>query len=481
MPFIHDDFLLNGKKARRLYHEYASQQPILDFHCHLSPKTIAENRNFRDLTEISLDGDHYKWRLMRANGIPESLCSGDADPYERFLAWTRTVACTLRNPLYHWTHLELARYFGIYDLLTEETAPAIWSKAKELLQTDELAPQGILKKFDVKIICTTEDPLASLEYHEQMARSGCSTQVLPAFRPDPALRTHDPAAFNRWTDQLAACTGLKIARLPEFLEALRMRHQEFHEHGCRLSDHGLNHSFADPCSESEAAALFASLRSGTQLAFSESSKLNTFLMLFFGRLDAEKGWTKQLHLGALRNVNSRMLSALGLDTGFDGIGDWPQAASLAKYMDLLDREGALPKMILFNCNPTDNYLFAALAGCFQNGGTVGKIQFGSAWWFLDQKEGIEMQLNALSNCGMLPRFVGMITDSRSFLSFPRHEYFRRVLCNLLGEEMDRGLLPDDLALIGSAVKRICFDNAREYLCLPAAPNPVTAGPAPSLA
>lgn len=477
MPFIHDDFILNSKAARRLYHDYAAGQPVLDFHCHLSAKTIAENRNFRDLTEISLDGDHYKWRLMRANGVPERLCSGDADAYERFLAWARTVPYTIRNPLYHWTHLELARYFGIYELLNEQTAPAVWARAKKQLASAELTPQGILTKFGVKIICTTDDPLDSLEWHEKIERSDFTTQVLPAFRPDNALRTRDPRTFNQWTDGLAALAGLKLARLPEFLEALRLRHQYFHDHGCRLSDHGLNHCYADSCTEREAEPLFASLRSGAQLTLAESSRLNGFLMLFFGKLDAQKGWTKQLHLGALRNVNSRMLDLLGPDTGFDGIGQWPQAASLAAYLDHLDREEALPKMILFNSNPADNYAFAALAGCFQNGGSAAKIQFGSAWWFLDQREGIEMQLNALSNCGMLARFVGMITDSRSFMSFPRHEYFRRVLCNLLGNEMEKGLLPDDVELVGATVKRICFENAYEYLGLPAHVNLGAAGQA----
>jgi glucuronate isomerase len=476
MPFIHDDFLLNGARARRLYHDYSAAQPILDFHCHLSPKTIAQNDNFRDLAEISLDGDHYKWRVMRANGVPERLCSGNAGPYERFLAWARTVPCTLRNPLYHWTHLELARYFGIHELLNEQTAAGIWAQANELLQSDELTPQGILKKFNVRTICTTEDPVASLEFHEQLGRSGFPFRVLPAFRPDNALRTHDPRAFNNWTDQLAACAGVKIARLPDFLEALRVRHRDFHEHGCRLSDHGLNYCFADSCNEHEAELLFATVRSGTQLTSAESAKLNSFLMHFFGRLDAEKNWTKQLHLGALRNVNARMFDSLGADTGFDCIGDWPQAAALATYLDRLDREDALPRVILFNSNPADNYLFATMAGCFQNGGSGPKIQFGSGWWFLDQKEGIEMQLNALSNCAMLPHFVGMITDSRSFLSFPRHEYFRRVLCNLLGQEMEKGLLPDDEQLIGEMVKRICFDNAAEYLSLPAHADPLPVAP-----
>jgi glucuronate isomerase len=467
MAFINKNFLLQNETARHLYHTYAAQQPILDFHCHLSAKDIAENRRFRDLTEISLEGDHYKWRAMRANGVAERFCTGDASPYDKFQAWARTVPYTLRNPLYHWTHLELARYFDIHELLSERTASGIWQEANERLQSDELSTQGILKRFHVAVVCTTEDPITSLKYHEQIERSGLSTRVFPAFRPDKALRTQDPKVFNEWTDQLAATVGLKIVHLSDFLDALRARHDQFHQHGCRLSDHGLEFCYADPCSDREAEAIFRALRLGERPVPAESSKLNSYLMVFFGRLDAEKGWTKQLHLGALRNANTRMLESLGPDTGFDTMGDWPQAASLSAYLDRLVREDALPKMILFNVNPADNYLFATITGCFQDSDATGKIQFGSGWWFLDQKEGMELQLNALSNCGLLSRFVGMVTDSRSFLSFPRHEYFRRVLCNLLGEEMEKGLLPNDEQLIGTTIKNICFDNASEYLSLPA--------------
>ena len=474
MTFIHDDFLLQSEAARRLYHTYAAPQPILDFHCHLSPKVIAENRPFRDLTEICLEGDHYKWRAMRANGIPERFCTGDAEPYEKFLAWARTVPYTLRNPLYHWTHLELVRYFDIHELLDETTAPAIWRKANERLQGKELTPQGILRKFRVTTVCTTDDPVASLENHERIGREGSSVRVCPAFRPDGALRTTDAEAFNSWTNQLAACTALTINGLSDFLKAMRTRHNTFHEYGCRLSDHGLNHCFAEPCGDSEAESLFAALLSGKSLTPNESAKLNSYFMLFFGRLDAEKGWTKQLHLGSLRNINSRMLASLGPDTGYDAMGDWSQAAHLSVYLDRLEKENLLPKMILFNVNPVDNYLFATIAGCFQSGETAGKVQFGSGWWFLDQKEGIEMQLNALSNCGLLSRFVGMVTDSRSFLSFPRHEYFRRVLCNLLGDEMEKGLLPKDDVLVGGMIKSICFHNAAGFLALPTVPNSVPA-------
>lgn len=466
MAMINEDFLLQTRTARQLYHTYAANEPLLDFHGHLSPKVIAENRQFRDLTDICLEGDHYKWRLMRANGLAEEYCSGGRNPYDKFLAWARTVPRTLRNPVYHWTHLELARYFGIYDLLDERSAPAIWKRANEHLQGDELTPQGILKKFKVTALCTTDDPASSLEYHEQIEKSGFGTRVFPAFRPDNALRTQHPPAFNHWTDQLAARTGRKVAGLGDFENALRERHDEFHRHGCRLSDHGLNRCYAEQCSEGEASSLFARLRSGTELTVAESEKLNSYLMLFFGRLDAEKGWTKQLHLGAYRNVNSRMMEALGPDTGYDSIGDWSQSRALAQYLDRLDRVNALPKMILYNLNPADNYLFATMMGCFQSGDVPGKVQFGSGWWFLDQKDGIEMQLGALSNCGLLTRFVGMVTDSRSFMSFSRHEYFRRVLCNLLGDEMEKGLLPNDEDLLGETIRAICYGNAQEYLGLP---------------
>jgi glucuronate isomerase len=465
MAFIHDDFLLTSRAARRLYHDYAAAEPILDFHCHLPPNDIAQNRRFNNLFEIWLEGDHYKWRAMRANGVEERLCTGEAEPYEKFLAWARTVPYTLRNPLYHWTHLELKRYFGIEDLLNETTARAIWNWTLEALASDELRPQGILKKFRVKALCTTDDPTDDLAAHEKIAASGLETRVFPAFRPDKALAVNQPEAFNAWCDRLAEASNTDIGSLADFLDALKKRHDYFHARGCRLSDHGLEVCYSDPCPEATAAQIFEKVRSGRPADPAEKELFASYLMLFFGRLDAEKGWTKQLHLGAKRNINSLMYQMLGPDTGFDAMGDWPQIDALAGYLDRLNQEGALPKMILYNSNPVFNYAFATLTGCFQDGSVPGKIQFGSGWWHLDQKEGMEWQLNALANTGLLARFVGMLTDSRSFLSFPRHEYFRRVLCNLVGRDVETGEIPD-LELAGWMVRRICYTNAYEFLALP---------------
>jgi glucuronate isomerase len=466
MAFITDDFLLHGKTARRLYHTYAANQPILDYHCHLSPRDLADDRRFENLFEIWLEGDHYKWRAMRANGVPERYCTGDAAAYEKFLAWARTVPHTLRNPVYHWTHLELLRHFGIDELLDEQTAEGIWRRANARLSDADLSAQGILRRFGVASICTTDDPADTLEYHQRLARSPLDIPVYPSFRPDAALKTGVPDAFNRWVDRLGAASDISIARLPHLLDALRARHDRFHEHGCRLSDHGLEHCFAEDCSDQEAGRIFDRLRAGAPPGPAESSRFASYLMLFFGHLDAGRGWTKQLHLGALRNVNTRMLAAAGSDIGFDSIGDWRQAGMLGRYLDRLASEGALPKVIVYNVNPADNYAFATMIGNFQDGTAAGKVQLGSSWWFLDQKEGIEWQLNALSNTGLLSRFIGMITDSRSFMSYPRHEYFRRVLCNLLGAEVDRGELPADEALVGGLVQRVCFSNAASYLGLP---------------
>jgi glucuronate isomerase len=468
MEFITDNFLLQSETARYLYKTYAAGQPILDYHCHLSPKDIAENRRFSNLFEIWLQGDHYKWRAMRANGIPESYCTGDVEPYQKFLAWARTVPQTLRNPLYHWAHLELKRYFGIDDLLDENTAPDIWHYTNERLQGDGLSAQGILERFRVTTVCTTDDPTDSLQYHRQIRESGMATRVFPTFRPDRALRTADPASFNKWVDKLSCSSNVEIVRFTDFLAALRQRHEAFHQHGCRLSDHGLDQCYAETCTEAEASAAFVRVRSGQTLSREEADKFSSYLMIFFGHLDAEKGWTKQLHLGAYRNANGRMLNDHGRDMGFDSIGDWPQVQSLGRYLDSLDRAGSLPRTIIYNANPADNYAFAAMAGNFQDGKVAGKIQLGSAWWFLDQKDAMEKQLNALSNCGLLARFVGMVTDSRSFMSYPRHEYFRRVLCNLLGNEVERGELPDDEELVGNMIRRICYQNAVEYLSLPSA-------------
>ena len=466
MGFITEDFLLQGETARRLYHTYAADHPILDYHCHLPLRDLAANRRFTNLTEIWLEGDHYKWRAMRANGVPERYCTGDADPYEKFLAWARTVPATLRNPLYHWTHLELLRYFEVGELLDERNAPAIWHRAKACLAGPDLDAHGILRRFRVACVCTTDDPADSLALHERIASSSLATAVYPCFRPDAALGTHDARTFNEWIDRLGAAANVSISRLPHLLDALRARHADFHAHGCRLSDHGLERCPCAPCSEADASSIFDLVRAGADADPIDAERFASYLMVFFGRLDAERGWTKQLHLGAIRNVNTTMRLTLGPDTGFDSIGDVPQVGALTAYLDRLAREHALPKIIVYNLNPSDNYAMATLIGSFQDSAVAGKIQYGSGWWFLDQKEGIEWQLNALSNAGLLSRFIGMLTDSRSYMSYPRHEYFRRVLCNLLGTDVDRGELPRDDTLIGGLVQNICYANAAAYLGLP---------------
>ena len=468
MNFIHDDFLLRTRTARRLYHEFAADQPIFDYHCHLSPKDVAENRRFNNLFEIWLEGDHYKWRAMRSNGVAEKYCTGDATPEEKFLAWAGTVPHTIRNPLYHWTHLELKRYFGINELLDEKTAPRIWKKANERLATPALTTQGILKKFNVTHVCTTDDPVDNLEYHRQFAASGHSTRMLPAYRPDKALIVHQPAAFNDYVRQLSQAANVDIRKLSDFLDALEKRHEYFHSQGCRLSDHGLTQCYADFCSDKTAAAIFGRVRKGQAASPTEHAQFAAYLMLFFGRLDARRGWTKQLHLGALRNNNTRLLTRLGPDTGFDSIGDYPQATALSAYLNALDQDNSLPKTIIYNLNPADNYLFAAMIGNFQDGTIPGKVQYGSGWWFLDQKEGMEWQMNALSNLGLLSRFIGMVTDSRSFMSYPRHEYFRRTLCNLLGRDIENGEIPNDDKLLRPMIRNICYHNAAVYLNFPGA-------------
>jgi len=463
------DFLLHSKTAQKLYHGYAAQEPILDYHSHLPVSEIAANRRFRNLFEIWLEGDHYKWRVMRANGVPESCCTGDAEPYEKFLAWARTVPFTLRNPLYHWTHLELKRYFGVNELLNENTAKSVWERADSLLQTGDLTAQDILRKFHVRVVCTSDDPCDDLAHHHAIAASAPGLRVVPTFRPDKALLVHTPEAFNAWVDRLGRASNVAISSLRDFLDALKQRHDFFHQNGARLSDHGLAHCYATPCTEHQAEAIFAKARAGGAATNAEQEQFASLLMLFFGRLDAECGWTKQLHLGALRNVNTRAVRDAGPDAGFDVVGDWNQAEALSRYLDLLHQENALPKMILYNLNPADNYVFATVIGSFQDDATPGKIQFGSGWWFLDHKEAIEWQLNALSNTGLFSRFIGMLTDSRSFMSFPRHEYFRRVLCDLLGRDVENGELPNDEPLLGATVRNICFENARQYLGLELAP------------
>ncbi len=465
MSFIHEDFLLQTEHAKRLYYGYAKDQPILDYHCHLPPQDVASNRQFRNLFEIWLEGDHYKWRAMRANGIGEAYCTGEANPHDKFLAWAKTMPHTLRNPLYHWSHLELKRYFGFDGLLDESNAEEVWQHCNDLLATDDLRVFGILRQFDVRALCTTDDPTDSLPHHQAIAASDLETKVYPAFRPDKALTVNQPDTFNAWVARLEQAADQEISSFQHFMEALEQRHDFFDKMGCRLSDHGLDHAFCDFPAESAAKSIFDAARRGIAASAEEHGQFAAIMMLRFGQLDAARGWTKQMHLGARRNNNSRGFRAAGPDTGFDSIGDWPQVDALGRYLDRLDREDALPRLILYNNNPNDNYTFATMLGNFQDGKIPGKMQFGSGWWYLDQKEAMEWQLNCLSNVGLLSRFVGMLTDSRSFMSYPRHEYFRRVLCNLLGNDMAKGEIPDDEELVGDLVQRLSFRNVRDYLRL----------------
>ena len=464
--FLHEDFLLTTATARRLYHGVAKTQPIYDYHCHLPPDQIAANRSFDNLTQIWLGGDHYKWRAMRAAGVDEELITGaSTSDYHKFLAYCRIVPTLVRNPLHHWSHLELRRFFGIDLMINEANAPRIWELANARLATPAFSTHGILTAAGVAVVCTTDDPADSLEHHQTIAGSTLKTRVYPTFRADKLVAVAAPAVFNAWCDQLAARAGLEVASLPSLLEALDRRHAFFHSLGGRLSDHGLENLPDAECTEAEADAIFAQTRAGRPATPEQAAKWLWFVMLYLGRLDAKRGWTKQLHLGALRNNNGRLLKRLGADAGVDSIGDFPQARALSRYLDALERENALPRVVLYNLNPADNYVFASMTGNFQDGSSAGKIQFGSGWWFLDQKEGMEWQINALSSLGLLSRFVGMLTDSRSFLSYPRHEYFRRLLCKLLGEDVEAGLIPADDAALDALVRDICFGNAAAYFGL----------------
>lgn len=460
--FITEDFLLRTKTARELYHGQAKEQPIIDYHSHLPPQQIASNHQFRNLSDVWLAGDHYKWRAMRSNGVAERFCTGDATDREKFQAYAETVPMTLRNPLYHWTHLELLRYFGIDTLLDGESAESIWESANARLATDEFRVHGLLERSRVEVVCTTDDPTDDLSAHAQIAQSTLKTKVLPTFRPDKATLVGNPAAFNQWIAALESVSGVDCGSFSGFLAAIEQRHTFFHEQGGRLSDHGLESCPGQFASEAEAVRIFDAARAGRAASPEEAERFAGYLMIFFGQLDAKRGWTKQLHLGALRGNNTRLLRALGPDTGFDSIGDFPQAASLSRYLDALDSDNTLPRTIIYNLNPADNYVMGTMIGNFQDGTLPGKVQFGSGWWFLDQKEGMEWQINALSNLGLLSRFVGMLTDSRSFLSYPRHEYFRRILCNILGTEVENGELPADLDLLGGMVRAICYENAASY-------------------
>jgi glucuronate isomerase len=470
--FITEDFLLETESSKRLYHDYAKGQPIIDYHCHLPPEQIAGNAKFENLTQMWLYGDHYKWRAMRTCGVDEKFITGEASDWDKFKAWAETVPKTLRNPLYHWTHLELKRPFGISDrLLNGDTAKEIWNECNEKLAADDFSTNGIVNQMNVEVICTTDDPTDSLEHHIKIKNDpNIKVKVYPAFRPDKGMAVDQPENFKTWVEKLSRVTDTKIHNLDNFLTAVRHRHDFFASLGCRLSDHGVEEIYADDYRSKEVENIFQKVMSGKSITTEEVRKFKSAMLYEFGIMDHEKGWVQQYHVGALRNNNTRMYKKLGPDTGFDSIGDFEMARPMAKFFDSLDKDNKLAKTIIYNLNPRDNELIATMIGNFQDGSVSGKMQFGSGWWFLDQKDGIEKQLDALSNMGCLSQFIGMLTDSRSFLSFPRHEYFRRVLCNILGKEMEPGLLPNDLELVGSMVSDICYRNAVRYLGFDRAQN-----------
>ncbi len=466
--FIHEHFLLENRRAIELFERYARDLPIIDYHSHLPPAEIASSRKFENMTQIWLTGDHYKWRAMRANGVDERLCTGDASDWEKFAAWAATVPRTLRNPLYHWTHMELKTPFGITDvLLNPDTAQQVWDRCGALLGEDDFSTQGIIRRMRVKVVCTTDDPTDTLEHHRRLAgQTGAGFVMVPAFRPDKALAIDQGTVFSAWIQRLAIAADMAIVTYADLIDALHKRHAFFHDAGCRLSDHGLETIVADQYTEAEISSIFRRGLTGVSLTPDDVRKYKSALLYEFALMDHARGWVQQYHLGALRNTNPRMFRLLGPDTGYDTIGDFEMARPLALLLGRLDEAGSLSKTILYNLNPRDNELLATMIGNYQDGSVPGKLQFGSAWWFLDQKEGIVRQLNALSHLGLLSRFVGMLTDSRSFLSFPRHDYFRRVLCTLLGDEMERGLIPDDVSLVGPMVSDICYNNAKSYFDFP---------------
>ena len=462
--FLGDDFLLDTDTAIDLYESFARRQPIIDYHNHLSPQLIADNHRFRSITEIWLDGDHYQWRAMRAAGVDERTITGDVSDWEKFAAWAGTVPQTLRNPLYHWTHLELRFPFGVRDQrLGPATARAIYDRCNARLAEPAFTTQGLLQQYDVRVVCSTDDPADDLAPHARHAENRAAfTKLYPTWRPDKALAVHDLPAWNGWVDRLGAAAGVSIDRLAGLRDALARRHDAFHARGCRASDHGLDRMFAASYTEREVEAIFAKARAGAALAPDEIEKFRAALLYDFAIMDHARGWVQQFHLGAMRNLSARAVRRIGPDTGYDSVGDFPQGEALARFLDRLDSEDKLAKTIVYNLNPRDNELFATIVGTFQDGSVPGKMQFGSAWWFLDQLDGMERQMEALSNMGLLARFVGMLTDSRSFLSFSRHDYFRRLLCNLLGNDVARGRLPNDRGLLGRLVEDVCYKNARAY-------------------
>lgn len=460
--FLDENFLLQTETAKVLYHNYAKHMPIIDYHNHLIPEQIAEDKQFDNITQVWLYGDHYKWRAMRTFGIDEYYITGAASDWEKFEKWAETVPYTLRNPLYHWTHLELQRYFDVYDLLSPATAKKIWDECNAKLQTKEYSVLGLLRKMNVKTLCTTDDPLDNLAFHQQIKASGIDVAVLPAFRPDKAMNADDIVGLNQYIDKLAAIVEQPITNYREYLAALKSRHDYFVENGASVSDHGLEQMYAEDYTEEEVAQIFLKIRKGERITSAENLKFKSAMLFTFALWDHERGWVQQYHLGAIRNNNDRLLATLGPDTGFDSIGDFSQGKQLSKFLNKLDANNQLTKTILYNLNPADNELMATMIGNYQDGTVAGKVQWGSGWWFLDQKDGMVKQLNALSNMGLLSQFVGMLTDSRSFLSFPRHEYFRRILCDLFGADIENGEIPNDLELVAQIIQDICYNNAKAY-------------------
>lgn len=468
MKFLDENFLLQTKTAQQLYHEFAKDMPVIDYHSHLPPQQIAEDINFENLTQAWLYGDHYKWRAMRTNGVDESYCTGNKSDYEKFEAWAATVPYTLRNPLYHWTHLELQRYFNEQRILSSSTARSIYNDCSKMVRTKEYSIRNLLRKMKVEMVCTTDDPTDTLEYHQKIQDDEFEIKVLPAFRPDKAMQVENVEAFNQYVNKLQAVSGFSISNYDSFYRALQQRHDYFASMGCMVADHGLEQVYAEDFTYEEIQEIFLAIRSGIPLNEKEQLKFKSAMLLEFAKMHFAKGWVQQFHLGALRNNNSRMMLQLGADTGWDSICNSISAKTLSKFLDTLDADNMLAKTILYNVNPADNAMMATMIGNFNDGSVTGKIQWGSAWWFLDQKDGMTQQLNTLSNMGLLSTFVGMLTDSRSFLSYPRHEYFRRILCNLFGEEIENGELPNDIEWTGKVIQDICYYNAKNYFKIPIA-------------
>lgn len=463
-PFINEDFLLQSETARHLFHDHAESLPIIDYHCHLDPKMIADDYQFSSITELWLGGDHYKWRALRSNGVPEKFITGDASDWEKFLKWAETVPYTLRNPLYHWTHLELKTCFGIEETLNAGNARRIYDQCNEMLRSREYSARNLMQRYNVETVCTTDDPVDSLEHHVRTREDGFKVKVLPTWRPDKAMAVENPVAYRKYIETLSRVSGVEISSFRDVVDALQARHRFFAEQGCRLSDHGIEEFYNETFTDAEIENIFGKVyERGQELDSVETAKFKTAMLLEFGRMDAESDWVQQFHYGPIRNNNTRMFKLLGPDTGFDSIGQFCTAKNMAGFFDRLDCAGKLAKTIIYNINPSDNAMVATMIGNFQDGTAAGKMQFGAGWWFLDQKDGMESQMNTLSLLGLLSRFVGMLTDSRSFVSYPRHEYFRRILCNLIARDVENGEIPEsEMDRVEQMVEDISYYNAKNY-------------------